>query len=265
MSRRPISWSVVVVAVVVIGSVAWFTASQTELSTQIGAQFPPELPGPQQDATQTLIDQALAHRFAGILEYVAPTEMEVHDTGKVTLKIAPIDLANEVNSEIVALQASRGGQSETSDVRLTSVMKAELTGSSGFHILPTGPIEQAVSSTEPTTWNWTVEALDGDDWFPSRHATRELNIALTAVLNVSGKDRDRSIGDPWEQKINVTVDWPTWTHKFVEAGMDLWWLWGICLGALLAGYGIWRRKFPKDSLLAAAYKVMQGKGGDDSV
>jgi hypothetical protein len=209
----------------VIASIAWFTASVPKfLDVDIGAQFPTAEPRPDRAActTQALIDQALAQRFAGILEYVAPTEMKVHDTGKVTLKIAPIDLANEVNAEIVALQASRGGQSETSDVRLTSVMKAELAGSSGFHVLPTGPIEQAVSSTEPTTWGWSVEALDGDDWFSSRHAIRQLNIALTAVLNVAGKDRDRSIGEPWERKINVTVDWPTWPHESVEAGMDLW-------------------------------------------
>jgi hypothetical protein len=191
------------------------------------------------------VDDALASRMPGVLRYVAPDRMRVHDVGKVTLKMAPAELAKVVATEIEKLQSARGGQVGEADIKLGGVMRAELSGPD-FAIDPKGPVDQPVSETETTTWEWTIQALEGTDLFPNIRAKRELTITISNVLSLGGKDRPRMSVDPWQHAVTIDVDLGTYTHRLVQAGNDAKWIWLTFLGIVGVVGAYFRKRKSRD-------------------
>lgn len=199
---------------------------------------PPQRPAVEAQPAATLpgVDAAIAAMVPGYVQYLAPDALAIGSAGKVTLELGRFK--EEVTAAIDRLRRERGGQTGGGELRIGPVMRAQLTGS-GFKVTPSEAVEQWISATEPSIWNWDIEAVDGDDWFPRLSARRDLSVSIDAVLTIDGAQHRRLI-NTWSRTITVTVSWPLWLHKGVEAAKDFWWVAAAVIG--IAGL-VLRRKW----------------------
>jgi hypothetical protein len=99
-------------------------------------------------------------------------------------------------------------------------MRATLAGQK-FDITAISPSQQAISSKEPTEWQWEVTADDT--------GTYPLYLTLTAVIDINGVQSPRQI-ESFERTIDVRVVPVTLTRKVLDfAGRNWQWLWTAIL------------------------------------
>jgi hypothetical protein len=148
----------------------------------------------------------------------------------VSAHTSPAELAAQLEEQL------GGGTVRSAEVGLTDVMRAELRGS-GFRVEPGGPVERAVSATEPTSWVWEVTALEP--------GVRPLRLELDALVRFDGTDRWRPLRQ-LEDTIRVAVRprprpaaFREALSSLVEVLQNLAYLWGVVV--LPIGYWVFRR------------------------
>lgn len=200
-----------------------------------------EIDDPCQNSSQfSATDCALKKMTSGHAEYHAPADIRFGETKDIELRLAgDARSVAEVKQWASDMRAHEGGQIGAGDIRLSGSMDAQLTGE-GFKIaLVNANSTQPVSWISPTIWQWHVTAEEGDDWFPWFSTDRELTLAVSAVIPNS---KPRLI-TTFERTIKVHVSGEAWTHRAVELGKDLWWVW-TTLAAAITGFIAWWRKKP---------------------
>ena len=157
---------------------------------------PSPVPEPQSAALALAAEtKTIDSLVTGSAAVSAPVAATAGKPFSVYLRVSPDSLQAVLASlaKEVPENATRTGKS---GVKLTPRMTATLTGL-GFEITPKESVTQAISTNEPTTWQWQVRATEA--------GLLRLDFALEGALNVEGKEVPRAFYS-YEQKVQVQVD-----------------------------------------------------------
>jgi hypothetical protein len=159
----------------------------------------------------------------------APGSAKAGDPFAVYLRVSPEKLESLIKGlkgDFPENQTIKGKQG----IRLTSRMTATVNGF-GFEISPKDGQIQAVSATEPTTWQWQVKAVES--------GVLTLNFALAGTLTIEGKEVARNFYE-YQQKVEVAVSPMGFLEKY--------WQWLATSLAIPAIGAIWTMfRKPKDA------------------
>ncbi|MEX3917965.1 hypothetical protein AB4Y43_17235 [Paraburkholderia sp. BR10872] len=172
------------------------------------------------------MNSALAASKEAPAAFNTPPPMNIDDpSAPVQLTIAP-----EKTREAVAKLVEAPGIVESHDVRISSRMKATLSGAAdAVAITELSPSLQAVSDEAPTTWKWTVK--------PLKPGKIPLHVELEAEIKVDGVVTPRLV-DVYDGSMVVTV---TGIQRLAEFSKDNWkWLWTAILVPITGFF--WKRK-----------------------
>lgn len=106
-------------------------------------------------------------------------------------------------------------------IKLTPRMVASVTGI-GFEISPKESVVQAVSPTEPTTWQWEIR--------PTESGHRTLIFKLSGALLIEGKDVSRDFYS-YRQEVNVDVTAASFLKEY--------WQWFVTTLIIPVAGGLW--------------------------
>ncbi len=137
-------------------------------------------------------------------------------------------LSSEESMDELIKRLAAPGSREAAEVKVSSRMKANLTGR-GFDVVAIRPEEQAVGTSGTTEWRWEVTPT-------SDQSQGLLHLTLTALVAVDGSPVPVAVRtfDRW---VAIEV---TWTQRLSAFVGDYWqWLWAAVLVPL--GAGIWRK------------------------
>ena len=171
------------------------------------------------------IDREVSKMKEGAVITEIPTAMELEDTRRVVLVLAP-QPGNAQSAEAklkreLAERAQKAPEKklesktkiETESAKYSSFMEAKLTGQ-GFDIKPITPERQPVSSTQETRWSWDVKAVSAGD--------QELYLALNAIFEGSGAEKTRTV-TTFSKPIRVKVSWASSIGSFFSKN----WQWFV--------------------------------------
>ena len=171
------------------------------------------------------IDREVDRMKEGVAITEIPTSMELDDTRRVVLVLAPQpSIAESAEAKLkreLAERAERAPerklesktQIETETAKYSSFMEAKLTGQ-GFDIKPITPERQPVSNTQETRWSWDVKAVSAGD--------QELYLALNAIFEGSGAEKTRTV-TTFSKPIRVRVSWASSVSTFAAKN----WQWFV--------------------------------------
>ena len=125
------------------------------------------------------VDRKLARLPIGNIAFNTPETIPLGDSATIELVLSLREAQAELRKSIRA-----AGPVETDDVKISDQMDAKLTGL-GFRIEAVTPERQAISHTERTQWKWQIE--------PTKAAKLELNLTLSALIEVKGVPSTRAI------------------------------------------------------------------------
>jgi hypothetical protein len=125
------------------------------------------------------VDRKLAKLPIGNIAFNTPEKIPLGESATIELLLSVREAQEQLKQQVHAL-----GPVETSHVRITDKMEARLTGL-GFRVEAATPEQQAVSRTEKTAWKWQIE--------PTKPAKLELNLTLSALIEVDGVPTPRAI------------------------------------------------------------------------
>lgn len=163
------------------------------------------MPAGPTESRRNPVDNALRKLLRGSAFVVSPSEVKQYARFDVSLYLEKGDLAPAI-SAAKATTPEGFSISGIENVRLSPRMKAELLGDD-FVIESKGPLEQAVTLAEPTTWKWSVRGeLPG---------SRRLTVRLHTLIKVDGQEASRVL-DVAEMTISVKVDAREWALRHWE-------------------------------------------------
>ncbi|WP_155122487.1 hypothetical protein [Burkholderia ubonensis] len=162
----------------------------------------------------------------GNIAFNSPSPINVEDSAKIELIL---DLHQPPDG--LAKLITAPGKVENDRIKISDRMIAHLSGDD-FDITANTPETQAVSASEPTTWNWTVK--------PKSSGERQLNLDLDAIILLDGSPTPRAIRT-FSKTIIVTVRPVQRVTHFVKENWQ--WLWATFL-VPVAGW-LWRRRHKK--------------------
>jgi len=114
-------------------------------------------------------------------------------------------------------------------LKISDLVEATLSGSSAFDISSSSPKQQLISEKEPTRWIWIVT--------PKTSGARVLSLNFDAVVNIDGKDHQRSLRTltrPIIVDVTLSDKWIEWLEvakKTAENISSLWALIFVPVGA----------------------------------
>jgi hypothetical protein len=130
--------------------------------------------------SQFEIDKHLKEMIKGNIAFSYPAEMEKDEVRVFKVKIGINKSQKELMEIIKAEGVSSGEKIVPDELKVSEIMVATLTGI-GFKIDPPAPIEQPISETEPTSWEWQIQAL--------KEGKQTLTLKLEAVFLINPESR----------------------------------------------------------------------------
>jgi hypothetical protein len=170
-----------------------------------------------------LVDEILRNLSWGNIAFNVPTEMRYAEPHFVELLLSPSLSAADLQAQ---LEQKAGA--ESAHIQVSNRMEAKLTGL-GFKIEALQPDLQAVTSQQTTRWKWEVT--------PTEHGSRTLNLALSALIDVDGRDTPFVV-QTFGREIRVYITIPQRVSGFIQKNWQ--WLWAVIV-VPIAGY-LWRRR-----------------------
>ncbi len=170
-----------------------------------------------------VIDEQLKKMSFGNIAFNTPKTINIDSTKTIQLKLDLKKSIDELKNTINSQEGKAGAQ-----IKVSNQMEARLTGQN-FSITPLTPETQAISSNETTEWMWRVK--------PTAEGTQDLNLTLSAILDVNGKAMPRKV-EVFVKVIEVKVTAYQKIQLFVEKNWQ--WLWAT-LVIPIAGW-LWKKK-----------------------
>lgn len=165
-----------------------------------------------------MADDVLARMGKANIAFNAPEKIEIGMNSQVQLLMSVEDEIAELEAQI-----TEPGVVVSARVSVSQTMRATLKGT-GFTITAVTDEEQIIPTTERSEWLWNVKPTSG--------GTQVLQLTLTAVLDVDGKQAKRTI-KTFQKEIEVEVPYSFLLSEFVSNNWQ--WLWS----ALLVPVGGW--------------------------
>ncbi len=165
-----------------------------------------------------MADDVLARMSKANIAFNAPEKIEIGMNSQVQLLMSVKDEIAELEAQI-----TEPGVVVSARVSVSQTMRATLKGT-GFIITAVTDEEQIIPTTERSEWLWNVKPTSG--------GTQVLQLTLTAVLDVDGKQAKRTI-NTFQKEIEVEVPYSFLLSEFVSNNWQ--WLWS----ALLVPVGGW--------------------------
>lgn len=165
-----------------------------------------------------MADDVLARMSKANIAFNAPEKIEIGMNSQVQLLMSVEDEIAELEAQI-----TEPGVVVSARVSVSQTMRATLKGT-GFTITAVTDEEQIIPTTERSEWLWNV--------MPTSGGTQKLQLTLTAVLDVDGKQAKRTI-KTFQKEIEVEVPYSFLLSEFVSNNWQ--WLWS----ALLVPVGGW--------------------------
>lgn len=174
------------------------------------------------------VDQALARLQSANMAFNAPDHARVGKPVVIEAK-----LSTRLSQEEMKVSIEEAGTVRTATLKVSDRMAATLVGGDSFDVSPTGPQEQWISDTEPTSWTWQVTPkLVGEDQL--------LLLTFDALISINGKEDRRTI-NTLKARINVDVGWPEtlgeWLELIRKTGENVSWIWATILVPI--GGAVW--------------------------
>ncbi len=161
----------------------------------------------------------------------APEEMNLGQNGRILVVIDPAGDFAEFDEF-----TSRIGEIVEDEVQVTTKMSAELSGTLGLQVNPTGPQPQLMTMKESTKWWWDVTAIE--------RGSQTLRLTIRAHAQIEGFDSRRDL-ETYHREIDVRVTVEQRVLGFIRRNWE--WLWTVLLVPI--GGWIWarlRRQAPMD-------------------
>jgi len=167
--------------------------------------------------------ERLAALPKGSFSYNRTNFMWRHEPETVVLKLNASDVFPDI-------PASLGGEIIRERAAITPKMSAELNGTAGLEISPSGAVEKRISDTATTIWQWKVTPVEEGPQI----------LWLTVYVNID--DQGPIILASYEDTIRIDVS--TWQRtKTVVAEISPVWAFLAGLVSLISGLFVWFRKW----------------------
>jgi len=167
-------------------------------------------------------ERVSAFTHTASIAFNAPHEIQLDDVQRVQLRLSLQKKIEELKRDIV-----ESGTVEGASVQIGNVVTAKLSGD-GFEITELTPAAQGIIDSDDTEWRWQVTPTEPGEHF--------LNVSLSTILNVGGKEITRSV-KTYEHQIRVNVTVGQRVAGFVDKNWQ--WLWAVVV-APMAAFG-WRK------------------------
>ncbi|MEO4040520.1 hypothetical protein AAFN47_02820 [Hoeflea sp. CAU 1731] len=163
----------------------------------------------------------------GSFSYNRTNSMWRHEPETIVLKLNASDVFPDI-------PASLGGEIVRERAAITPRMSAELNGSAGLQISPSGAVEKRISDTATTIWQWRVTPIEEGAQI----------LWLTVYVNID--DQGPIILASYEDTIRIDVS--AWQRtKTVVAEISPVWAFLAGLVSLISGLVVWFRKWRRKS------------------
>ncbi|MBW8637027.1 hypothetical protein K1W69_07490 [Hoeflea sp. WL0058] len=167
--------------------------------------------------------ERLAALPKGSFSYNRTNSMWRHEPETVVLKLNASDVFPDI-------PASLGGEIVRERAAITPKMSAELNGTAGLEISPSGAVEKRISDTATTIWQWRVTPVEEGAQI----------LWLTVYVNID--DQGPLILASYEDTIRIDVS--AWQRtKTVVAEISPVWAFLAGLVSLISGLVVWFRKW----------------------
>lgn len=171
------------------------------------------------------VDEALASLATGSIAFNTPETLAKGESAEIELLLSPRQSVEQLKDQLAEV-----GDREGARVGISDEMEATLAGR-GFEIEAITPERQVVISNDLTRWKWDVE--------PTKTGTLRLHLTLTAIVDVEGERRPRTLRT-FERTFTIRVSWSERVVGFLGANWQ--WLWTAIFAPVLLWVVRKRRK-----------------------
>jgi hypothetical protein len=169
------------------------------------------------------IGEILKNLSVGSIAFNIPDSiMKLHQKTIVQLLLSPSETTEELQAKIV-----EEGMVDAARVKISGIMEAQLTGSSGVTVTNITEKRQLVGQGQTTEWKWQVEAI--------QRGKQTLNLCLNVIVSIDGKDTPASI-TTFTKEIRVRVSLGKIVAGFFMSHWE--WSWAV----LIVPAAIWLKK-----------------------
>lgn len=165
------------------------------------------------------VDEIEAQLTSAAMQFTVPKTVNINDPIHISLAIDPTTSARQLvisaPSVIVA------------DIKISKIVEAQLLASD-FTVIAISPVRQAMSTVEPTIWEWRLTGAK-----PGSH---DIHLSINAIVSID-HDRAEKTVKTFEETVKVEITTRQWLLELVKQYWQ--WVWSTLL--LPAGVWLWKK------------------------
>jgi len=200
------------------------------------------------DLEQNPVARIEARLSKGSLVFLAPSEIEMGETGSASINISVGKGAKELEVEVLSAASAAGAAAtikDTTTIRVSSRMQARLVGED-IDVVAMSPEVQAVGGSKGTEWKWSLS--------PKREGLHRVYATVAAVVQIEDKETPLVL-QTYDKTIIVRTNAIQEAKEFASKNWQ--WAWTALFVPLIAY--IWKLRKPEGQPQTAK-KATTGRG-----